>query len=155
MIEFDFPGHELKAQREALGLSLLDAHCETHVPTQYLAGLESGQLDDLPATAFAVGFLTTYCHVLGLQADPYVSALRACRASSVPETKFFSRGGSIGGPAYPAWMSDVVTWGAVCAVLLLGWVAYSIVVKPFAETEKDRVDAGRIEIAPPARFDAE
>jgi len=155
MNQSDFPGHELRAQREALGLSLLDAHSETHVPKDYLASLESGRLNELPATTYTVGFLTTYCHVLELPAEPYVAALRACRASSLPEPRFFSRASSVGGPGSPRWLSEAIAWAAVCGILLLGWVAYAIVVQPFAETQQDRVDAGTIEIAPPARFGEE
>lgn len=155
MSQFDFPGHELKERREALGLSLLDAHGETHVPRDYLVSLENGKLNELPATTYTVGFLTTYCQVLDLPPEPYVAALRACRASSAPEPRFFSRSGSVSGPGSPRWLSDAIAWGAVCAILLLGWVAYSIVVQPFAETHQDRVDAGTIDIAPPARFGEE
>lgn len=155
MSQYDFPGHRLREQREALGLSLRDAHRETHVPTDYLASLERGDLNELPATTYTVGFLTTYCQVLDLPAEPFVASLRACRAEA-PEPHFFSRRGALSGPGnQPAWLSDLIAWGAVCAMLLLGWFAYSIVVKPFAETTKERVDAGEIEIAPPARFDQE
>lgn len=154
MSPYDFPGHELRAQREALGLTLLDAHHETHVPRDYLASLEDGRLDDLPATTYTAGFLNTYCQVLGLQSEPYVTALRACRATAAPERGFLTR--TANNPdAHPAWLSDAITWGAVCGVLLLAWIAYSVVVSPFAETTRERVDAGTIEIAPPARFEVE
>ena len=155
MSQFEFPGYKLREQREALGLSLLDAHHETHVPTQYLAHLENGNLSELPATTYTVGFLNTYCQVLDLPAEPFITALRACRRSVAPEPTFFSRTGYSSGAGSPRWMSDVIAWGAVCAILLLGWLSYSVVVKPFAETRQDRVDAGTIEIEPPKRFDQE
>ena len=154
MNQSDFPGYRLREQREALGLSLRDAHLETHVPIDYLANLENGRLGELPATTYTAGFLTTYCNVLDLPVEPFVAALRACRATA-PEPHFFSRGGYATGPGSPLWLSDVLAWGAVCAIFLLGWLSYSIVVKPLAATTQDRVDAGTIEIAPPARFDQE
>lgn len=154
MSHMEFPGNKLREQREALGLSLLDAHYETHVPTEYLEYLENGNLDALPATTYTVGFLSTYCHVLDLSAESFVAALRACRASA-PEPNFFSRSGYSTRRATSAWVGDAITWSAICALLLLGWVSYSIVVKPFAEGRADRVDAGTIEIEPPVRFQQE
>lgn len=154
MSQFDFPGNKLREQREALGLSLLDAHHETHVPIEYLEYLEDGNLDALPATTYTVGFLSTYCHVLDLPAESFVAALRSCRATA-PEPNFFSRSGYSTRQGSPAWLGDVITWSAICAILLLGWVSYSIVVKPFAEGRGGRVDAGTIEIEPPVRFEQE
>jgi len=155
MSQLDFPGNRLTEQREALGLTLQDAHHETHVPVDYLLRLERGELEDLPATAYTVGFLTTYCNVLQLSAEPFIDALRACRASR-PEVNFLSRGAlrDPSGP-YPLWVQDAMAWAAICAILLLGWASYSIVIKPFAETATDRVNAGAIEIEPPARFDVD
>lgn len=155
MSQYDFPGYKLREQREALGLSLLDAYHETHVPMDYLAALENGKLTELPATTYTVGFLNTYCQVLQLSAEPFVVALRACRAAA-PEPAFFSRSSlSQGGGNRPLWVSDAITWGAICALLLLGWVSYSVVVRPFAATSEDRVNAGTIAVEPPARFDME
>ena len=76
--------------------------------------------------------------------------------AAAPEPVYFSRGGLVSPPgARPLWVSDALTWGAICAILLLGWVSYSVVVKPFAESGEKRVDAGTIAVEPPARFDAE
>lgn len=155
MSQYDFPGYKLREQREALGLSLLDAYQETHVPMDYLAALENGRLSELPATTYTVGFLNTYCQVLQLSAEPFVVALRTCRAAA-PEPAFFSRSSlSQGSGNRPLWVSDAITWGAICALLLLGWVSYSVVVRPFATTSEDRVNAGTITVEPPARFDTE
>ncbi|MCF6284062.1 MAG: helix-turn-helix domain-containing protein [Candidatus Hydrogenedentes bacterium] len=155
MSQFEFPGYRLKEQREALSLSMLDAYHETHVPIDYLMRLEKGELDELPATAYTVGFLTTYCRVLDLPAEPFIDAVRACRAAR-PEVKFLAPG-ALPDPAgpYPLWVRDAMTWAAICAILVLGWASYSIVIKPFAESTPDRVNAGSIEIVPPARFDME
>jgi len=155
MSQVEFPGHRLKEQREALGLSLADAYRETHVPIDYLTRLERGELGELPATAYTVGFLTTYCNVLGLTVEPFIEALHACRAVR-SEVTFLTRG-ALSHPAspYPHWVRDAMTWAAICGLLLLGWVSYSIVVKPFGESAPGRVNAGTIEIEPPARFGVE
>jgi len=154
MNHYDFPGYRLREQREAVGLSLPDAYHETRVPMEYLAHLEAGRLDDLPATTYTAGFLNTYCQVLDLPAEPFIDALRACRASA-PEPAFFSRSGLSSPSNRPLWVSDALTWGAICAILLLGWISYSVVVAPFAEPADGRVDAGTVPIEPPVRFEME
>lgn len=155
MSQVEFPGHKLAEQRDALGMSLLDAYHETHVPTEYLLRLEKGELDELPATAYTVGFLTTYCNVLQLPAEPFIEALHASRTVR-PEVNFLARSNrSNTNNPYPLWVHDTMTWAAICALLVLGWVSYSMVVKPFGQSTTDRVNAGTVEIEPPARFDVE
>ena len=155
MSQVAFPGHKLTEHREALGLSMLDAYHETHVPIEYLTRLEKGELDELPATAYTVGFLTTYCGVLGISSEPFIEALHARRRAR-PDTNFLARGGLTDtARPLPLWVRDAMTWAAICALLLLGWVSYSIVVRPFGASTPDRVNAGSIEIEPPARFGME
>jgi hypothetical protein len=90
MSQYDFPGHRLREQREALGLSLLDAYHETHVPIEYLTHLENGRLNELPATTYTVGFLNTYCQVLQLSGNP--SSSPCGPAARRPRSRFISAG---------------------------------------------------------------
>ena len=53
----------------------------------------------------------------------------------------------------PRWIDGLFTWASVCAVILFGWFAYSVVVKPLADSWQGRVEAGSVEIAPPTAFD--
>ena len=53
----------------------------------------------------------------------------------------------------PRWVGEVVAWAAICGILLLGWIAYGVVMRPLAESEDARVDAGTLEIVPPTHFE--
>lgn len=141
-----FPGEELRRQRESLGLSLNDVCVETHIPIAYLAALETGDISALPSLGYCIGFLKTYCQFLRLPHERYIDAFRidagrARRASNAARKRR--------GPRF-AWYEDALTWAAVCAILLLAWFAYSVVVRPQADSE-NRVEADTREmVVPPA-----
>ena len=52
-------GAELRDARLALGLSLEDLAQSLRIRRVYLAALEEGRVRDLPAPAYAVGFVRT------------------------------------------------------------------------------------------------
>lgn len=141
-----FPGHELREHREKLGLSVYEVFRRTRVPAPYVAAMERGDMRGLPAPCYAVGFIRTYCEFLGLNADRYVDSFRACLLPS-SGNRFLSRPD---GTAFriPGWVHDAMTWAVVASVVLLGWVAYTVVFHPGAPAET-RVSAGTVELAPP------
>jgi len=59
-------GDELRQQREALGLDLSQVAAALRIRPAYLAALEAGRLEELPAPVYAVGFLRAYADHLGL-----------------------------------------------------------------------------------------
>src|SRR6516162_5136569 len=59
-------GDELRARREALGLDLADVAAAVHIKQAYLAALEAGRPDELPAPVYAIGFMRAYADHLGL-----------------------------------------------------------------------------------------
>lgn len=155
MSRFVEQGKALRERREELGRTLADAHEAIHVPIEHLRALEAGDLRALPGTTFAAGFLKTYCDYLELEAEPFLYALDSCtgglrkppvirRATPTPTTS-----------DRPAWLTDVIAWGAVCGLLVFAWFTYSVVVRPFIEGYQDRVRAGTVEVAPPTMFEAE
>lgn len=156
MKEMQFPGHLLREEREARGLRLDEVRRHINVPESCLAAFEDGRLADLPVKAYAVGFLQSYCRFLELDHEPLTAQYHACHVRLTRGGRAFSRiSRHPAAPARPAprWVSEALTWGTVCAVLLLGWFAYSIVIKPMAETWRGRAEAGTVEIAPPSHFD--
>ncbi len=64
----------LVAAREAKGLDLLRAERETKIRRQYLAAMERGAWEELPAGVYARGFLRNYAIYLGLDADEVLAA---------------------------------------------------------------------------------
>jgi cytoskeleton protein RodZ len=52
-------GADLRAARERLAWSIQDIADGLRIRGQYLVALEEGRVDELPGTAYAVGFLRT------------------------------------------------------------------------------------------------
>jgi len=59
-------GDELRARREALGLDLAEVAAAVRIKQAYLAALEAGRPDELPAPVYAIGFMRAYADHLGL-----------------------------------------------------------------------------------------
>jgi len=146
MKQASFPGGELRARREELGISVYEAFRRTHVPVNYIEALERADVHALPATCYAIGFLKSYCEFLDLDVERYADSFRACvRPSAV---RFRAREGN---PArMPGWVQDLTTWAAVIAILLLGWITYTVVFQPQAHNPSKRVDASPVEIQQPS-----
>jgi cytoskeleton protein RodZ len=65
-------GRRLRAQREALGISLETAEEETKIRRKYLEALEAGRTADIPGEAYLKGFLRSYANFLGLDGQALV-----------------------------------------------------------------------------------
>lgn len=141
-----FPGEELRERREAMQLSIDEVYRSLRIPPAVLKTLEEGPLEALPPATYAEGFLATYCEFLQLDADSYVDCLRDCLRPPP---------GFLGMPSWeepkPKWFSDALTWVAVCALLVLGWVAYTVVVHSTADETQVPVQAETIELGFPDR----
>lgn len=155
-----FPGHMLRERREALGLSRLDVFEHIRVPVQYIQALEEADFRTLPCQTYAVGFLVSYCEFLRLEPEPFVDQFQM-RAETRSGAEFRNAGANRFFPARsdesragrPRWVTEAITWGAICAVLLLGWLTYATIVHPLAENNPAaRVNAGAHE-APPVHFE--
>ncbi|MBL6457271.1 helix-turn-helix domain-containing protein [Belnapia sp. T6] len=69
-------GEELRDARAALGLSVEDVAASLRIRPPYLLALEEGRVRDLPAPAYAVGFVRSYARALGLPEDEVVRRFR-------------------------------------------------------------------------------
>jgi cytoskeletal protein RodZ len=63
-------GEELRNQREALGLSLVDVERLTKIRELYLYNLERGAIDELPSTVQGRGMLSNYSNFLSIDPTP-------------------------------------------------------------------------------------
>jgi len=146
-----FPGYELKNRREELGFTPADVYRKLHIPEHYVTGLESASFEALPGATYTLGFLKTYCQFLGLEPEPYLQAYRDF-TRPVPQG-LLGRSAKASEPVLNLWQ-DIMTWVAVCGLILLGWVAYTVVVKPGTETEESQVKADTVEmVVPPLMMD--
>lgn len=168
MTRTGFPGRLLRERRELRGVSLKEAHKHTRVPIEYLKALEEGHLQALPAPAFALGFVQTYCEFLDLEPeyflDRYRHARAAAAATQAPGTPARTpQAGQPANPNYndpeqfrlqPRWLIEAKSWAAVCAVFLGLWLTYTVVVKPLFVDTTTRIQAGTddIVITPPTHF---
>ena len=134
-----FPGDELRARREKLGLRSDDIYRRIRVPAHFVESIEAGAVHNLPAPCYSVGFLKTYCQLLNVDANRYVDTYQACVR---PQTSFLRRNAPEPRPsARPRWMQEVVTWAAVCCVIALGWFTYTVLVRPNASVTEQRAHA--------------
>lgn len=152
MIKTSFPGHLLRDRREGLGLSLRQVHEHIRVPVEYIRALEDGALDKLPSYTYSAGFLASYCQLLELAPEPFQVEFRSAtyRRLSRPAAREVSTGLSVMERIpQPAWLTEVLAWGTICGIIILGWVTYSVLVKPIAENANGGVQAGQVSIEPP------
>ena len=116
-------GDDLRAARERLGYGLTDYAEGLRIRREYLAALEGGQFDALPAPAYAAGFLRAYGKALGLDADELVRRFKIEVAGGTSQTRL----------AFPVpapergWPTGaVVLLGALLAVgAYVGWYRLS------------------------------
>jgi cytoskeletal protein RodZ len=67
-------GNELRDAREKLGLTLEEVERETRIRTHHLEALERGDLEALPSSVQARGFLRNYADFLGLDLERVMTA---------------------------------------------------------------------------------
>lgn len=137
-------GEDLCAQRTALGLSRQEAYKKFRVPLTFIAAIEEGRIDDLPAPIFTRGFVKTYCEALGLSTDMVLNAYED--QVYRPPVRGLSRLRAANKADRPAWWDDAVTWTAIVGIVLFGWVTYSLLVRPGAPSADAHVQAESIEL---------
>ncbi len=70
-------GEQLRAARDAQGLSLEDVAARTRIPTRHLESLEASDWSKLPATTYSIGFAKSYASAVGLDRTAIGDQLRA------------------------------------------------------------------------------
>ncbi|MBP2314192.1 helix-turn-helix domain-containing protein [Azospirillum soli] len=63
----------LREARESIGVELRDVAAMLRIRYPYLQAIESGRFEELPGTAYAVGFLRSYAEYLGLDPESVVT----------------------------------------------------------------------------------
>ncbi len=117
-------GEELRDARFALGLSVEDIAASLRIRGPYLVALEEGRVRDLPAPAYALGFVRTYARALGLDGDEVVRRFREASGPAVQRKTDLVFPEPVPERGLPA--GAVVLVGAVIAVgAYLGWYQWS------------------------------
>lgn len=132
MSETGFPGHRLRQRREELGWTLDQVYLRLRVAPHFIEALEAGELETLPGRTYAAGFVKSYCAFLEEDPNPYLAALAIGPKPAAKRNTPRPMLRTADAPARPSWVNEIVAWGTVVALLIAGWVAYSVVVRPDA-----------------------
>ncbi|MDI3308609.1 MAG: DUF4115 domain-containing protein [Acetobacteraceae bacterium] len=117
-------GEELRDARLALGLSVEDIAASLRIRRGYLLALEEGRLRDLPAPAYALGFVRSYARALGLDEDEMVRRFREVSGPAVQRKTDLVFPEPVPERGVPA--GAVMLLGAVLAVgAYIGWYQWS------------------------------
>ena len=77
-------GAQLRAAREAKGLSVEDVASSTRIPTRHLQALEDSEWNKLPAATYSIGFAKSYATAVGLDRSEIADQLRGEMGSELP-----------------------------------------------------------------------
>jgi cytoskeletal protein RodZ len=109
-------GAQLRAARQARGLSLEQVAAETRIPQRHLVAIEAGDFSKLPGRTYAVGFTRTYAKMLGLAPDDSAAMVRA-ELDAQSDDGYRQTSFEPGDPARVP--SRALGWFAALAVVLL------------------------------------
>jgi len=115
-------GEQLRAAREAQGMSLEDIASRTRIPTRHLQSIEASDWGKLPAATYSIGFSKSYATAVGMDRSQIAEQLRAEMAGFAPATTAPSEVFEPADPArvMPRWLviAAIIAVIAVVAVLL-------------------------------------
>lgn len=146
-------GEQLRAARQAKGLTTEQVAAETRIAQRYIEDIESGKFDDLPGRTYSMGFARTIAKVVGLDQNDVARLVRhELDAVGTEEQRrpTFEPGDPARAP------SRGLVWFSILAVLLLLiglFFAARLVFSPAAELPSlaEREDAQKAAAAQAAR----
>ena len=156
----NFPGHELRARRLELGLSTDRASADCAIPIAMIDALEDGAIDSLPVECYTVGFIRSYCRLLGLEPECYVGALRLALYGEThadpPKASVLSRLARRFTPDrfQRATAADLQAWCLILAAMLLSWAAYTAIFNPRAVHDAPQAEASTVVLRLPESLDS-
>jgi len=127
-------GEQLRAAREARGLTLAEVAAETRIPQRHLVTIESGDFAALPARTYAIGFARTYAKAVGLHDGDVADLVRAELDAQEPRQRNRGAGFEPGDPARVPSLGLV--WLVLLALVLLlagGFFFFRTLFAPAAE----------------------
>lgn len=116
-------GAQLRAAREARGLTLQDIEQATRIRVKYLRALEEGNFEVLPETVYVRGFLKAYAREVGLDPDPLLAQIGP-PPESVPEPS--TAGQLLAEPLQPTPLPIGSIVSILVALLLIGALSFAV-----------------------------
>ena len=116
-VQADHVGALLCATRMRMGRDLQQIARILKIRYGYLVAIEDGRFEDLPGTAYSIGFVRAYADFLGLDGNEVVRRLRAETAGAVAPTRF----------EFPVQSgeSGLPNGGVLAIAIVMGMVFYS------------------------------
>lgn len=111
-------GEVLARFREAAGLSLDEVADSLHIRRAFLEAIEADRPEALPGPVYALGFVRSYAHALGLDGEEAVRAYKRDRAGFGQETNLYF--------PEPAAESRIPRGAILLIALLLAILAYGL-----------------------------
>ncbi|OUU02248.1 MAG: hypothetical protein CBB92_02940 [Flammeovirgaceae bacterium TMED32] len=69
-------GEMLKGERQKSNLTLSEVSSLLRIRRYYLEAIENGNLDSIPGTTYAIGFIKSYSNYLGIDPEGYINSLK-------------------------------------------------------------------------------
>jgi transcriptional regulator with XRE-family HTH domain len=110
-------GAQLRAAREARGLTLEEVAAASRIPQRHLVTIEAGDFQALPARTYAIGFSRTYARFVGLDEEDVAESVRAELDAQEPRTRYRAASFEPGDPARVP--SRALGWLSALAVVLV------------------------------------
>ena len=110
-------GAQLRAAREAQGLTVAQVAAETRIPQRHLQTIEEGNFAALPARTYAIGFSRSYAKLVGLDGEAVAETVRAELDAQEPRPRHRPASFEPGDPARVP--SSGLVWVVAGALVLL------------------------------------
>ena len=81
-------GDALRLQREAMGVTMVQAAEDTRIRQKFLQAIESGDYQSLPGTVYTKGFLRSYAEYLNLEPEEMLALYTGERGGTEPARTF-------------------------------------------------------------------
>jgi cytoskeletal protein RodZ len=160
-ITVGFPGHELRQRRLELNMSTETVAAACAIPVSMIDALEGGMVDRLPGDTYAVGFIRSYCRLLGLESEHYLDALRCAQhpfstTARNPRPSFLARLlHKLPIPRVPRVSSEVHMWILIMVFMGAAWAGYSVLFRPQAPADANQIQAAEIDLRLPESIASE
>ena len=143
-------GEQLRAAREAKGLTLEEIASQTRIPRRHLESLEESDWSKLPAPTYTIGFAKSFATAVGIDRTEIGDKLRDEMGGTRPE---YSPASEVFEPADPArtmpkWLVLSAIGGIILVVLLMTWLNNRSLEQPAGEPD---AIANEQVAAPPAQ----
>lgn len=139
-------GAELRAAREAKGLSLATLAQRTRVQKRILEAIESNDLSAIPPKPFGRGFVRSYAQEVDLDPSNTVHHYFAQFPASVPPVAHEAENTRVAAPSFE-WPSHWAGFGTALAIILL-LVAAAVLREPSGESRSEQGAVGTSGEAP-------